>query len=370
MAENKTLQLQDLVLAAQGIPPLPEAKQYVWNLLGQAKVAMDTAIQKCALEIQPHLASFETMDQPALVKGIAAYKEVHGRMVQVRQSYTSYLDTAKDMCMGTERVWDPKTNATFAAATARELKLRGDAHKTATDATAKATEEQMFRTFCINEFHDMVAGFRLGLSAVIQQAYTACLTQRIPVENIAPAITACNAAMREVKPRLMGKFDKKIITDQEAMKIFEAVLKPNWQGVFNEAIESLKTKFNLYGNDLANPDAALVKQTEMFTQEQTQVTNQAQAEQAANTLLAQGTVTISTPVGMKPITEVSCMDIPTVIDWAWECTIIAAFLAHANVCKDKVRTTKGGALTTSQMAKALDACGIKVEGAAYTAIRK
>jgi hypothetical protein len=370
MSEVKTLQLQDLALAAQGIPPLPESKQQVWNLMGQAKVAMDQALQKCALEIQQHLANFPTMDQAALDKGLAAYRETYKKMVGVRQNYTSYLDAAKDMCMGTERLYDPKTNEQYKAATAQEFKLREEAQKKATATNAKATEEQMFRQFVVNEYADMVQGYKTELFKIIQQAYTTCLEQRTPVENVTPAITAAVAAMRDVRPRLMGKYERKIVTDAEAMKLFEAVTPPTWQNHFNDAIEFLKAKFKLYGNDLANADKALEQQKITFDAQTTQQKQDHEAAVAANTLLAQATIPIVTPAGMKPIIETTVIEIPTVLDWEWELRIVAAFLANAQVCKPKVKTKKGGALTTGQMAAALDAAGVLVDGIKYADLKK
>jgi hypothetical protein len=370
MAEVKTLQLQDLVLASQGVPPLPAEKQKVWNLMGQAKVAMDQALQKAALEIQPILANYTTMDHPALEKAIAAYKETHKKMVGIRQDYTGYLDAAKDMCMATERLYDPKTNETFIGATRRELELREAAHKAAQAIYAKQSEEQLFRQFIVNEYADMVNGYKTSLFAIIQQAYTSCLEQRTPETNIHIAITAAVAAMRETRPREMGKYDRKIITDAEAMKIFESVPPPNWQNIYNDAAEYLKARFKLYANDLANADKALDAQKDMFAKQQQEQQQQHEATQAANTLLAQATIPVVTPPGMKPIIETTVIEIPTVLDWGWEIRIVAAFLANAQVCQAKVKTKKGGALTTGQMAAALDAAGIKVEGIKYAELKK
>jgi hypothetical protein len=370
MSEVKALQLQDLVLAAQGIPPLPEGKQQLWNLMGQAKVAMDQALQRAALEIQQHLANFPTMDQPALDKALAAYRETHKKMVGIRQNYTGYLDAAKDMCMGTERTWDPKTNETYKAAVAREFTLRDEAQKKATTDQAKTTEEQMFRAFVVNEYADMVLGYKTEQFKIIQQAYTTCLEQRTPVENTTVAITAAVAAMREVRPRSMNKYDRKLVTDAEAMKLFEAVTPPTWQNHFNDAIEFLKAKFKLYGNDLANADKALEQHKITFEQQQQTQQNDHEAATAATTLLAQATIPIVTPAGMKPIIETTVIEVPTVLDWGWEMRIVAAFLSNAQICQPKVKTKKGGALTTGQMAAALDAAGVKVEGIKYADLKK
>jgi hypothetical protein len=368
--EVKTLQLTDLQLSAQGVPPLPESKQLVWNLMGQAKVAMDQALQRVALEIQQHLANYQTMDQATLDKGLVAYRECHKKMVGIRQGYTGYLDAAKEMCMATEKTWDPKTNETYKLASTREFTLRDEAQKKAVADQAKETEVQMFRSFIVNEYHDMVQGYKAELFGIIQQAYTTCLEQRTPVENTTVAITAAVGAMREVRPRTMGKYDRKLLTDAEAMKLFESVPAPTWQNHFNDAIEYLKSKFKLYGNDLANAEKALEQQKITFEQQQQAQKQEHEATQAANTLLAQATIPIVTPPGMKPIIETTVIEVPTVLDWAWEMRIVAAFLANAQLCQPKVKTKKGGALTTGQMAAALDAAGVKVDGIKYAEIKK
>lgn len=371
MSEVKTLQLQDLVLAAQGIPPLPVEKQQVWNLMGQAKVAMDQALQRAALEIQQHLANYQTMDHTALDKAMAAYRETHKKIVGIRQGYTGYLDSAKDMCMGTERAYDPKTNEIYKAAATREFTLREEAQKAINAANAKSTEEQMFRQFVVNEYGDMIKGYKTELLGLIQQAYNTCLEQKTPVENTPVAMNAAAAAMSEVRPRAMVKFERKILTDAEAMKLFEAVAPPNWQNAFNDAIAYLQAKFKTYGNDLANADKALEQQKELFAKQQAETDQAHETAQAANTLLAQATIPlVVTPVGMKPIIETTVIEIPTVLDWEWEARILAAFLAHLPACKGKVRTKKGGQLTTEQMAKALDASGVLVEGVKYADLKK
>jgi hypothetical protein len=216
----------------------------------------------------------------------------------------------------------------------------------------------------------MVQGYKTELFKLIQMAYTTCLEQRTPAENVTPAITAAVAAMRDVRPRVMGKYERKIVTDAEAMKLFEAVTPPNWQNVFNDAIEYMKAKFKLYGNDLANADKALEQQKITFDQQQATQKQDHEATLAANTLLAQATIPMVTPAGMKPIIETTVIEVPTVLDWAWEMRIVAAFLANAQICQAKVRTKKGGQLTTSQMAAALDAAGVKVEGVKYADLKK
>lgn len=372
MQTNNTtqLQMQDLVLYAQGMPPLPENKQKVWNLIGQGKMAMDTALTKTSLVLQQCLDKWQEMDQPALEKALASYKSTYSEMVEGRKKFTTFLDSAKDMCMTVERQWDPKNYEPFKLASAKELELRESAMRKVQAEQAKTNEINNFRTFITNEYHEMVSGYRSALAVIVQNAYNSCLQQRTPVENVGTAINAAVAAMREVRPRNMNKMERKYTTDEEAMKIFDSVTKPNYQNVFNEAIDALKAKFSLYANDLANADKALVQQQELFNQEQAKINQQAEAERAANTLMAQATTASVIPAGMKGITETDHIIIPSVQDWAWECKIMVAFLANFQAAHAKVKTKKSGALTTEQMAKALDAAGIRVDGLEYHTLKK
>lgn len=370
-----SLQFQDLQLYAQGIPPLPENKQRVWNLIGQSKMAMDQRLQALELTIQQILPNYMAMDHPALAKAIAEYKDHHAKMISIRKSFSGFLDDAKAMCMTIEKKWDPANpaNETFQLAEKREFELRESALNAANAANLKTAEEQKFKTFIVNEYHDMVSGYRLALSKIVQDAYNACLSQKTPVENVHIAATAAVGAMRMVRPRVMNKMERKYVSDAEAMKLWEGIPEPGkdgtYQKVFNEAFEAMKTKFSLYANDLANSEMALAQQQELFEKQQQQQQQQAEAERAANTLLSQATVPIVTPAGMKPITETTEIKIEDYSD-EWVAKIMAAFLANFQVCMEKVRVKKKSKLDISQMAAALDAAGVKVEGVEYVTLKK
>jgi hypothetical protein len=363
------LQMQELIKYTEGVAPLPEAKQRVWNLMGQGKMVMDQLLQKNALEIQGVLKDYDKMDQPALAKALTAYREIHGVMVDTRKGYTGYIDECKDMCMTVEKQYDPKTNEVYKAAFTREFQLREEAQRNAQKAKDKATEEAAFKAFIQNEYLDMAAGYRASLAKNVQDAYNTCLTQRTPVENVHIAINAAVAAMRAERPRNINKMERLYVSDAEAAKIFDTVPKPNYQNVFNEQIEALKAKFSLYANDLANADVALVQQTSLFQQEQAQQAQQASAEKAANTLMAQATTPVVTSTTMKSITETTEIKIEDYSD-EWVVKIMAAFMANFQICMAKVRVKKKSKLDIAQMAAALDAANVKVEGVEYVTLKK
>lgn len=369
------MDLNSFVLYTEKTPPLPEARQHAWNLVGRGKLTMDQKLQGHALAIQPILAGYEKMEQPVLAQALTNYKATHKLMVDARKEFTVYLDNCKDQCMSIEKEYDPTTNTIYLAAVAQDLKLRQAATKTADDARKKATEAAAFRAHYINEYNAIISGYRLAVYEIVQNAYNACLVARTPVEGTQTAINAAVAAIQATRPRAIVPFTRVLLTHEEAKPIFEAIPAPSQQlyaEAFNGAIAEMNSKFRLYANDLAKPEQALTNQNQMFEKKVSEVAAQVEAESAATNLFTQATVDVvsTMPAGMKPVTEITCIEIPTVISWEWEFTIISAFLANGQACKEKVRTKKGGALTTEQMAKALDAANVKVDGVKYAEISK
>jgi NAD(P)-dependent dehydrogenase (short-subunit alcohol dehydrogenase family) len=133
-------------------------------------------------------------------------------------------------------------------------------------------------------------------------------------------------------------------------------------------LEELKTKFPNITVDGKAFDLGKKQQTELFAKEQAQQTQKVEAEKAAATLMAQATVPVVS-TSMKPITETTEIEIKDYSD-EWVVKIMAAFMANFQVAMAKVRVKKKSALTIAQMAAALDAANVRVEGVDYVTLKK
>lgn len=365
-----TLNLGELVLYAREAPEITPAKLNVWFQMGRGKSVMDEKIKGYTLALQKHLLGFETMDFKALEEATKAYKATFAEMEEGRKGFTRFLDAAKDQCIKPEREYNPKTNETYLKAEARALQLREDAEKAANKKNDKAVEEANFKTFVEGEYFDITAEYRNALRQFVHQTYTACLTAKTPPSEVQAAVNTCVAAMQTVQPRKMKTFERNLLTNDDAMPIFKAVPKPNYAGVYTEIIGELKDKFAMYAHDLANPAVAVAQQTNLFEKAVAETTAQAVQDKAAVALVNTATILTAAEPGMKPVTEVTFIEVPAERDWKWEIRIMTAFAANAQICIPKVQSKKSGALTTEQMAKALDAASVKVEGVNYQTVRK
>lgn len=354
-----TLNLGELAIYVRETPALPVEKQNVWNLVGRGKATMDFYLQRSALALQQVLAGYETKDQPALEAALKAYKAGYAEMEGIRKQFTQYLDAAKKQCMKIEDAYDPKVYEPFVKATAQELKLRQDAATTKSATDMKATEEAEFKTFVEMEYLDIVDDYKHELRQLIHQTYTACLYAKTPSANIQPAINTCVAAMQTIQPRKMKTFARTVLTTEDATPIFKAIRRPDYGAKYSEMIKELQDKFALYANDLANPEQAVAKQTDMFAQVEAQEKSQTEADKAAVTLVNTAAAMSVTTAGTKGVTEVTEIVIED-YSWPWVVAIDAAFAANLGACKDKVKVKKLSGLTVAQKAAALDAASIKV----------
>lgn len=368
------MDFKELQVYAEPAPQLPEQRLAAWTLIGRGKMVMDDKLRRHSLVLQGITAGHETKDQPSLAEAIKLYRATFKSMETDRKDFTVFIDECKKQCMKFETEYNPETNEIFKAMTERELKLREDAANALTAANDKLNESVAFRTHMINEYQALACSYRDQLALIVHQAYTTCLVQKVPTENVTPAINAAVAAMRVTKPRDLVKYQRVHLPDAEALAIVQALKQPSYTDIFNEYLKELTDKFSMYANDLANAEQALANQNQLFESETTTNATNDQAEKEANTLYLQATAQILTAApGMKPVTEVSQIKIMGESK-EWTARIMAAFLANFNATIEKVRTKKDApnyaTLSIERMAAALDAAGVRVDGLEYEAIKK
>lgn len=363
-----SLNLGELAVYAREIPSIEAAKQNVWNLIGRGKGVMDRRLQTQNLQLQQTLMGWETKDQPALETALKAYKSGYSILVDKRKEFTQYLDAAKEQCMKVERVYDPEKYDPFIKAKARELTLRQEAATTATKAQDKANEEAAFKTFVETEYFDIATQYRTDLRALIHQTYTACLSSKTPADKVQPAVNTCVAAMQTVQPRKMNKFNSVHLPKEDAAVIFGKIQRPKFADIYAEMIKELQAKFSLYANDLAVGEKAIQQQTQLFEQVTTQEKEQTEADKAAATLVNQATAMV-TYTSTKPVIETTEIQVED-YSWEWVAKIMGAFMANFQACAAKVKNKKFSQMTVAQMAAALDAANVKVEGVNYQTLQK
>jgi len=261
MSTIQTPQANPLVLYTNDAPQLPADRTASWLLMGRAKMKMDAGLALKALEIQKLLLPYAIIGKvfgpdgklipfkdwpadakeytkkiPELTAMLTSYRKLYDDMVEFRKGYTCFLDMAKEQCMSVEKTYEPKTSTSYAKAAAFELELRLQVTATTNATNAKNDEITGFTAHCKNEYLRLSAQYRQDLAQIIHDAYMTCLKQKTPEDMVHVAVTAAKAAMFDTKPQEMGKYKRTLLPDAEAIAIFTALHKPDWQQIYKEEL--------------------------------------------------------------------------------------------------------------------------------------
>lgn len=346
---------------------LAPQQQQAWVAMAVRKNELAAQLQRSEMELQALL-----LNKPAeqLAEQLKLYRAKHGEMKATRLAFTTVVD-AKIIqpLMEFEKRADPKTNTEYLSAEKRELAHRQAETIKANSAQLKATEVGQFKSHFANEYARLVADVRLKYARIISEAYQQCLTQRIPVSNIDSAIQAAISACGDVKPGAIAKFIRTHIPDTEAVELFKAIPVPDWAKYLRDAVNDCNEKFSLYANDLANADIAVADESRSFQATVVETAAEVQQEMAANTLIAQAEAFVLPEPGFKSVIETTRIKILD-DNQRWVLLVTTAFIANFQTAFSKLRVKKYSALTVAQMAAALDAAGISVDGVEYENICK
>lgn len=348
------------------IPYIPnEAQKNAWVSLATKKNELSADLTKRELALQQLLIGVK--DEDIAVK-LQEYRKLHTDLIETRKGFTSIItDKLITPMMEWEKRSDPKTNATYLASQTRELEHR---KKNAADATLQqniATEKGQFKAHFQNEYMRISQDYRNALAGIIQRTYHDCLVAKTPPDAIDSALAIARLAMADEKHGQPAKFSRVHLTPEAASALYKELRTPDYSAILAETLPDLDAKFEMYAHDLANAEeAARASQTEF---EATVVSSAKELvqEQAANVLMASAESFIMSDV--KGVVSKKMIVIEDNSE-GWIVKIMSAFLANFQVAFAKTKNKKYSALTVAQMAAALDAAGVKVQGVEYTTVEK
>jgi hypothetical protein len=358
--------MQELILYTNDAPELDPARFAGWQLIARAKQKCDATLERNALELQGVMFGWEQAGQKDLEDKLAAYRKAWNELAQERKKFTAILDIVKDSAMKTEKLYAPQAYQPYIYAEARELQLRQEAAKEAAQAQAKANEVAQFNAHVMNQYASVAMEYKARLERIAQQVYEDCLYAKTPEDQTANAKDIALKVMADEKPQAYRVFQRTLLTQAEAVELGGRIVPPDFSAIQSKAAEFLEDRFVMYAHDLANAEAAIVaSRTELQAQ---QVTEQQQVEQTA--AVNQLTQSASVFVAAGPTVKEKTTMVIEGDSEKWVLTIIAAFMANFQLCFKKIKNKDYSKITVAQMAAALDAAEVTVQGVQYNTVQK
>lgn len=229
-----------------------------------------------------------------------------------------------------------------------ELNLRKEEEEKAQKANAILSEEAEFKAFFLNEGYRIAAEFRGRLAKFVNEAYQLALKTQMSLKDIPAHLLQYVEIFKNEKPLSYKKFERKLISQERAMELYNTVPKFQYEAAINEAISDLHKRFENYELDLANAEAAIEAAKKEAEKKEEEQAKKLAEETAVNNLMAKAeAATIDAPKIKREL------KIEFENTQSFAALIIANFLKNMIDCIDYIRVKNFENLTVGQMADAL-----------------
>lgn len=344
---QKDIQLAvELDIPAAAIPLL-KPLQLGWIGLSKKKTDLTEALIKAELAVQATLLNIEQeKDLPKIQLAISTAKNQAAAAKERRLLFTRMLD---ERMIGPLMLFEKNNDELIAKASKYELATRSTAATVANKVQLKATEEAQYKAHIVNEYLRVAADYRLTLENRIMFYYKQSLERKTEVSHIPALKQDIKGELPNIELVPFVKFARSLVTDVEAVAIFNAIAKYDPAPDLAKAIEQVDTQFSLYANDLKNATVAIASVEEQIQQRNAEVFEAVSTEVAVNTLIASaGVPQINVPKVKKSVA--------VVVDGtseAWAMAVIGNGTKNWQVIKTYLKVKSWDKLSLGHIAVAL-----------------
>lgn len=323
-------------------------QQMGWLSLSNKKSLLVVDLEKGELEVQAKLLNIkENKDLESVQSLIKDAKNIAAEKEEQRKNFTGMIN---ERLVKPLMEYEKRSLVLIIDANGHELELRKTGNAEANKIQAKNNEIAAFKAHCVNENYRRANEFKQDLQDRISHYYREALQRKMLVNVIPALIIDIKRDLTEnFKPPVAIKYDRKIISDDEAKAIYLEVKPYDPAPDLATAIASIETKFALYGNDLKDAGGAIK------SEEQEREANKAKAQQTLGTETAINTLAAVASVGSVDAPKLKkSLDVVVEGDKeAWAQYVIINSMKNWQVIKTFFKVKSWDKLSLGQMASAL-----------------
>lgn len=323
------------------IPPLTESQKGAW--LGMAVKKNEVLSQLKMMQLQAQsilLCAKESTDHVVIDKAQKEYRAAFTALQEVRKGFTNKINMGIiEPLMAFEKAMDIKINEDYLYLSTTSLVLRQNEAAKAKAANDRLNEIAAFKLHIDNDNYRRAMEYRNIIQKNILLQYSIQLR-----ENNKEGWDVIKQMFKNIDLPLSEKFEAKILTKDELLKIFEGAKKVNFENIYNEKMIDFDNIFSNFDSDIAQSEAA-IKHHQVL--DDLRVNNEIEAHNinnAISSLIAKADTIQIEPPKIKTIKEVEVVQ-----NLAW----VAAVTINFNFYKPNVNVKKLESLTVGQMAVAL-----------------
>lgn len=319
--------------------------QHGWLKLAAIKANCFEALARDELAVQGLLNNHAATALADLQEAIKKAKQLAADSKSQRMHFTNMLN---EKLIAPAMEYEKRNDALIAAAAASELDKRKAAAAKAEADSAVIRERAMLKAHIQNEFARIATAYRADLLRTKAQAYAHALQQELPVENLPEYKQQVKDLLCSVQLQKPVKYERRLVSDQEAQKVLAEVERYNAKQDLDAAIESVDSHFELYEQDLHNAPAAIEATTAMAEEQIASQGEDWQMQAAATTMVANATFEMTGGPTVKRVRKIVLEDTEQ-----FAATVLATFMQHWPEASKKLGT-KSWTKLVDPFVKALD----------------
>lgn len=316
-------------------------QQQGWLKLAEIKVDLFDRLRLDELSCQAELKDFESLSLEKMQCNLRQCKHFYSEAKRKRLDFTKMLD---DKLYTPSMEFEKRMASMIDDATKLELAKRLAIESEAKEAQLLQNEIAQFKTHIVNEWTRIAHEYRSNLQKIIDSSYINCIKARNPVEKLPQMV----ADLKDILAKFMldgfVKFQRVLITDQQALEIFQSFDKYDCGGDLAYYQSLVEDKFKMYAHDFNSIEKLEEEQRIRVAQAEQEL----KADLAINTLIAQAeTLIVETPKVKREI------KIVVIESEAWAMAIMTNFIKNWQYVNKYVKVKSWAKLSIGQMADAL-----------------
>lgn len=301
---------------------IPEAQQKAWLTFATRKNELTATLQKYELELQGILNNIPA-DILGHEKALEQYRKVFNEMKTMRMTFTGMIEQKLlQPLMEPEKRVDYQTSSAYIKANVALLDKKREEKNKAAKQNDHAIEAAAYTTHIKNQYELQRSTYIQTAWREIRVAYEQALQQDGDIQTLVDTLKTVIAELKFIEP---VKYDRKLVTNEEAMKIYAGIEKPKITALREQMLNEADKVFANYKSDKAAQTGKEVVQH--IASVEKEVVEEAQTNISINNLVERGAIAAPViPITGKAIKEISKVDFNGSQEMAVQ--IIAAFLRH------------------------------------------
>lgn len=324
--------------------------QQGWIMLSKKKTDTFDFLTRNELEIQALCLTLQRSDN--LIEIQELLKQAKSKAAEAKDCRLNFTNMLNDKLIAPSMLFEKRNEELIKHGVDKELEVRKVEYTKAQEVESLNKEKAALKAHILNEWARIGTKYRNDLDKIITEGYTYALQGDFTGEVLFNHLKALQKFLVETRLDGFKKFEKKLVSNEDAQKIFAEVSKFDPQQDLNKSLSELETKFKSYDADLKNKQKAIEQANKERALKEQANQETLEIETSTNNLVAQANEYSVTGITAPTVKYKDQLVEDNTPEWAL--AVLSAFIANFKEAAPLLKVKTWSKLSIGQMGTALE----------------